>query len=256
MEELYIIKIGGNIVNNSTILNKFLKFYAAKNINKILIHGGGIISSEISRKMNLEIKMINGRRITCHNTLKIVIMTYAGLINKNIVSILQKNKLNSIGLCGADGNLITSIKKSDVDGVNYGYVGKVINVSTNNIMKLLNAGFYPVIAPITHDMNGQLLNTNADSIASAIASALSSHYNVKLYYLFEREGVLIKNKVINLLNKKKYIEFKNDKIIHSGMIPKIDNSFKALYNGVKNVYICKYDLFYNYNNNVKTEILL
>ncbi len=261
MRDIYIIKIGGNIVNNDNILKSFLKDYANINKLKILIHGGGIIANNIIDKMQLKVHMINGRRITDNMTLKVVVMSYAGLINKNIVALLQSFNVNSIGLCGVDGNIITAIKRPIIDSIDYGNVGDISCINVNNIIKLLKNNFHPVLAPITHDKNGNLLNTNADTIASYIASSLIKYYNVYLYYCFERDGVLSvindNNSIILNINKSNFNKLKNKKLIFDGMIPKIDNSFYALNKGVKRVYICNYTYFNNKKRQkCKTEITL
>ncbi|MBL4677613.1 MAG: acetylglutamate kinase [Mucilaginibacter sp.] len=242
MQALHIIKIGGNVIDNSENLHRFLKDFTALDGHKILVHGGGKVATQISESMGIEAKMIDGRRITDIDTLRIVTMVYGGLINKNIVAQLQRYGTNAIGLTGADGNLIHA-RKRPVKTIDYGFVGDIVEDSINpeNIAKLLDAGFTPVFCALTHDGEGQLLNTNADTIASAVAVALSDLYETTLIYCFEKKGVLQDinddDSLIREINPDRYLKLKEEQIIHSGMIPKLDNAFAAISCGVKAVII-------------------
>lgn len=239
MKELVIVKIGGNIIDDEKALQKVVSTFLKIPSAKILIHGGGKLATELSNKLGIETKMIDGRRITDADTLKITTMVYAGWINKNIVAQLNSNKQQAIGISGADLLMIPSAKRKNKT-INYGFVGDVISKKINikAFEFFLKSNITPVIAPITCTKKGQLLNTNADSMASAIAIALSKKYKVKLIYCFEKEGVLDENeKVIPSMNKNFYKQLKQNKTIKDGMIPKLDNSFNAINNGVKSVYI-------------------
>ncbi len=240
MKTLKIIKIGGNIINNETLLNSFLHDFSELDAPKILVHGGGRSASEISEKMGITPKMVDGRRITDAKTLDIITMVYGGKINKNIVAKLQSYDCNSVGFSGADGNTIVSVKRP-VKEINYGFVGDITNVNTEVLDILLQHKIAPVFCAITHDKNGQLLNTNADTIASELAVALSKSYNVSLYYCFEKNGVLENinddNSVIEKINFTTFDSLKNKGIINEGMLPKIQNCLQAIKNGVTSVHI-------------------
>ena len=240
MEKLSIIKIGGNIIEDETSLNKFLELFSNLEGKKILVHGGGKRATQISSKLGIESKMVNGRRITDKETLEVITMVYGGLVNKNVVAKLQALDIDAIGLTGADINSIKSIKRP-VKEIDFGFVGDVKKVAHNSIDKLIKADFTPVFCAITHDGNGQLLNTNADTIASTIAVGMSKIYETSIYYCFELNGVLQdfndKESVIKDINSKKYQELLNDGVISDGMIPKLDNCFDALQNGVHQVHI-------------------
>ena len=242
MNKLYVIKIGGNIVDNDEALQNFLNDFASLDTNKILIHGGGKVATKVSNALGIETQMIEGRRVTDQETIKVVTMVYAGLVNKTIVSGLQARECNAIGLTGADNNTILSHKRI-VKDIDYGYVGDIDKVNSNFISSLINNNSTPVLAPITHDKKGQLLNTNADTIASEVAIALSEDYEVELIYCFELPGVLkdIKDKtsVINQINTEGYPSLKKDGTIADGMIPKIDNCFNAIGRGVNSVRIAQ-----------------
>ncbi len=239
---LTILKIGGNIIDVPYLLEKFISDFVKVEGPKILIHGGGALATQMSRQMGIEAKMIDGRRVTDLQTLKIVTMVYAGLINKEIVAGFQKDGCNAIGLSGADANLIPATRRSPIP-VDFGYVGDVNPHQINDrfLFSLLSMGITPVICAITHDKNGSLLNTNADTIASSIAVAMSKHYTTKLIYCFEKNGVLSNpdddDSVISLITKDYYLKLKEDGVITKGMIPKLDNAFKALDNGVSQVEI-------------------
>lgn len=242
MDKLNIIKIGGNIVENELALHNFVKAFTSLEGKKILVHGGGKIASKIAKDLGIEAKMIDGRRITDADTLKIVTMVYAGLANKNIVALLQANKCDAIGLSGADANTIQT-EKRPVRQIDYGFAGDMTPKSINakRIQNLLDINLCPVFSAITHSGDGQLLNTNADTIASALAIGLAPYYDVSLIYCFEKKGVLKDvnddASVIERINASNYQSLKEQKIIADGMIPKLDNAFDALALGVKNVII-------------------
>lgn len=241
MEDIYIIKIGGSIIDNEEKLKIFLQQFATIPEKKILVHGGGKLATKLAEKLAIEQQMVNGRRITNKETLNIVTMVYAGIINKNIVAQLQAYNCNALGLCGADANLITANKRPLVNNIDYGFVGDVVSINTPFIEILLQQNITLVIAPITHNTKGNLLNTNADTIAQELAQALSFWYKTNLIYCFEKEGVLENmkddNSVIKKINTTFYNTLKKDNKIHSGMIPKLDNSFIALKKGVNKVII-------------------
>jgi len=245
MKALTIVKIGGNVVDNPESLSKFLLMFNKIEAPKILIHGGGILASEISAKLGIETKMHNGRRITDAETLKVCTMVYAGWINKSIVAQLQKIGCNSLGLSGADAGVIPAKRRSP-DPVDFGFVGDISpdEINTGILVSLLGRGITPVFCAITHDRNGSLLNTNADTMASGIAVALSGSYYTRLIFCFEKEGVLYDPKdeksVIPLITKESYTRLKNEGVVSEGMLPKLDNAFFALERGVSEVYIKKW----------------
>ena len=240
VEKISIIKIGGNIIDNEVHLASFLNAYAAVEGKKILIHGGGKLATKMAADLNIPQQMVDGRRITDAATLKIVTMVYAGYINKNIVAALQSKNIQALGICGADANIIRAHKRINAS-TDYGFVGDIDAVDSEKIIQLLEAGLSLVVAPITHDGAGQLLNTNADTMAQAIATALSSVYEVTLVYSFEKKGVLsdIHNhdSVIPIIDSQNYVSLKASGQINEGMIPKLDNAFEALQNGVSRVII-------------------
>lgn len=242
MKQLYVIKIGGNIIDDEEKLAAFLKAFASFDAEKILVHGGGKLATKLAEQTGVKQQMVDGRRITDAETLKIVTMVYAGLINKDLVAQLQAAGCNAIGLSGADGNAITAHKRV-VKEIDYGFAGDVDKVNAGFLHNLLQQGTSPVIAPITHDGNGQLLNTNADTIAQETAKALSSFYDVELIYSFEKAGVLLNAEdeasVISEITPEKFHELKEKQLVFAGMIPKLDNAFAALNNGVKKVVIGK-----------------
>lgn len=242
MESLYVIKIGGNIVDNPALLTTCLQAFSKVKGQAILVHGGGKMATSMAQSMGVEQTMIEGRRITDEATLKIVTMVYAGYINKNIVAQLQALGVNAMGLSGVDGNLIQAHKRNNTN-VDYGFVGDIDTVNTDLVIQLLSTNIKLVVAPITHDGKGQLLNTNADTIAQSLATALVSKYKVHLIYSFEKEGVLKDindlSSVIARMDKPLYGSLKDQKLIFEGMIPKIDNAFEALDNGVASVIIGK-----------------
>ncbi len=248
---LYVIKIGGNIIDDENKLAAFLKTFANLFSNlpgnsfkgrALLVHGGGKLATRLAEKMGIEQQLIDGRRITDAETLKIVTMVYAGYINKNIVALLQANNCNAIGLCGADGDSILAHKRKH-PVMDYGFVGDVDAINADLISTLLEKNLSVVFAPITHDQRGQLLNTNADTIAQELAKGLSGIYDVSLVYSFEKSGVLLDanddNTVIPELNKAYYQQLKAKQKIFAGMLPKLDNAFAALNSGVQKVIIGK-----------------
>ena len=241
MEKLLIFKIGGKVVEDGDQLAAFLESFAKLSENKILVHGGGKWVSEMSRRLGIEVKMIEGRRITDADTLEVVKMMLAGVANKNVVSKLQGYACNAIGLTGADGNTIRAEKRPLQHGIDYGFVGDVKSVNREMILKLINAGLVPVFAAMTHDGLGNLFNTNADTIASSVAVGMAIDFEVELNYCFELNGVLedINDpaSVIHEINQNNYTQLKAEGNINSGMIPKIDNAFDALASGVKAVRI-------------------
>ena len=249
MKKLYVIKIGGNIIDNEAKLAAFIKDFAAVEGLKVLVHGGGKLATKLAADLGIEQQMIDGRRITDAATLKIVTMVYAGAINKNVVAQLQANGCNAIGLTGADGNAIKAHKRvlpptpKGEPGIDYGFVGDVDTVNTGMLQSLLEQNIAVVLAPITHDGNGLLLNTNADTIAQETANALSSIYDVELIYSFEKSGVLLNAEddasVISSINPTTYSELKEKQVIFAGMIPKLDNAFAAINSGVSKVIIGK-----------------
>lgn len=242
MESIYIVKIGGNIIDDEFLLNTFLQKFADIQAKKILIHGGGKLATRLAEKLGIEQQMVEGRRITDAETLKIVTMVYAGYINKNIVASLQSLQCNALGISGADGNSILSHKREKA-GIDFGFAGDIDRVNTAWFVQLLLNGHTVVVSPITHDGKGQLLNTNADTIAQEIAKSLSSYFDVTLIYSFEKSGVLKdvdnENSVIEKLHLGYYRELKETEKIFAGMIPKLDNAFKAIDSGVNKVIIGK-----------------
>lgn len=240
MEKLYIVKIGGNIIDDAVLLTQCLQTFSFIKGQVILVHGGGKLATQMASVLGVQQTIIEGRRVTEEETLKIVTMVYAGTINKNIVAQLQSMGVNAMGLTGADGNLILAHKRVHPT-LDYGFVGDVDQVNTKFIQQLLAQNSRLIIAPITHDGKGQLLNTNADTIAQSVACALSTLFEVHLIFGFEKEGVLrdlnAKESLIPTMNELTYSQLKEDKIIFEGMIPKIDNAFVALKGGVKSVII-------------------
>lgn len=240
MDQLIIVKIGGNIVDDENALQQFLFAFSAISPKKILVHGGGKLATKIAEAMNIQQQMIEGRRVTDAETLKVVTMVYAGYINKNIVAQLQQKGTNAIGLSGVDGNTILAHKRIETT-INYGFVGDIDQVNHAFLDNLLQQDFVPVIAPITHDGLGQLLNTNADTIAQSIATEMSKLYETVLIYSFEKKGVLLdvhdNDSVIPTIEPIYYEELKKKQQIFAGMIPKLDNAFLAIQQGVSKVII-------------------
>lgn len=246
MEQLTVIKIGGNVIDNSANLHRFLLDFTALPGKKILVHGGGKVATDLGISLGVEAKLVEGRRITDIETLRIVTMVYAGLINKNMVAQLQAKGCNAIGLSGADGNIIKAVKRPVVT-IDYGFVGDLQEsaVDTNTLSSLLQANLIPVLCAITHDGDGQLLNTNADTIASAVAVAMSASYDTSLVYCFEKKGVLKdvddENSLVKEIRSVEFEGLKEEGVVSGGMIPKLHNAFEAIKAGVNTVYIGKAD---------------
>jgi acetylglutamate kinase len=242
MEKLFVIKIGGNVIDNDQKLQEFLQTVAKVPGKKILIHGGGKIATRIGEQLGIQSNYVNGRRITDAATIDLVTMVYGGLVNKKITAALQAIGVNAIGLTGADANIIPAVKRP-VKEIDYGFVGDVqMNAeSAEQLGWLLEGGMIPVVAPLTHDGKGQMLNTNADTIASSLAVVLSAKYDVRLIYCFEKKGVLedVNNddSVIRLITKEIYAQLKAANRLFDGILPKIDNAFAAIDQGVKEVLI-------------------
>lgn len=235
-----IIKVGGKVVEEDSSLNRLLTDFAAIQGNKILIHGGGRSATKIASLLGIESQMINGRRVTDAETLKVVTMVYGGLVNKNIVAGLQSRGVNALGMTGADMDIIRSTKRPIKD-VDYGFVGDVEKVNSTVLADLIKRGIVPVLAPLTHDGKGNMLNTNADTIAGETAKSLSSIFEVTLVYCFEKKGVLLDeaddNSVITQLTRAQFDTFVADGTIQGGMIPKLENSFSAINAGVSKIII-------------------
>lgn len=242
MSEIKVIKIGGKVIDEEAKLDQFLQDFATIEDKKILVHGGGKIASDVAKKLGIETKMINGRRITDSDMIDVVTMVYGGLVNKKIVAKLQALGCNAIGLSGADMNLIQS-KKRNPEPIDFGFVGDIEQVDTAVLNSLLNEGITPIIAPLTHDGNGQLLNTNADNIAGFISSGLAEHGDVAMDLCFDLEGVMNGEKLITEMNLLLYRHLEGNGIIKEGMIPKLDLGFKALNAGAKKVRIVGFDVF-------------
>lgn len=240
MQKITIIKVGGAVVEDAASLDAFLSDFVELQGIKILVHGGGRSATAMAERMNIPTQMIDGRRVTDQNMLEIVTMVYGGVVNKNIVAQLQAKNLQALGITGADMNLIQAHKRP-VKDVDYGFVGDVDHVNAKALKQILEQGITPIVAPLTHDGNGQILNTNADTIAASLAVGLAPFFDVDLYYSFEKNGVLTDveddHSVIPAMTEKTFKEFIAKEVIHSGMIPKLTNSFNAIQKGVKNVYI-------------------
>jgi len=244
MEKLTIVKVGGKIVEESDSLLKLLSDFSKIKGNKVLVHGGGRSATALAAKLGIESEMVNGRRITNAEMLKVVTMVYGGLVNKQIVAGLQAIHVNALGLTGADLNYMCSEKRPVTD-VDYGFVGDVKAVNAEILVDLISKGVVPVLAPLTHDNKGNLLNTNADTIASEAAKALSGFFEVTLMYCFEKKGVLLNENddesVIDCLTLDLFKKYVLEGIVNGGMIPKLENSFEALKAGVKRVVITRSD---------------
>ncbi len=247
MEKLTLIKVGGKIVEEPQSLKQLLSDFSRIEGNKVLVHGGGRSATAIATKLGIESKMVNGRRITDEETLKVVTMVYGGLVNKQIVAGLQAIGVNALGLTGADLNYMRS-EKRPVKDVDYGFVGDVKEVNADILADLIGKGVVPVLAPLTHDKEGNLLNTNADTIAGEAAKALSHHFDVTLMYCFEKKGVLLDENddesVIAKLTPALFEKYVTTGVINGGMIPKLENSFEAIKAGVKQVVITRADLIH------------
>ena len=242
MSQINIIKIGGNVLDNEQVLKAFVKDFSQLQGNHILVHGGGKSASRLSERMGVQPTMIEGRRVTDAATLEVVTMVYGGLINKNLVALLQAEGCNAIGLTGADANIIPAEKRVHPT-IDFGFVGDISPGQINNdaVLALLNAGLTPVFCALTHDGKGQLFNTNADTIAAELAKSLSRENEVTLTYCFEKKGVLMdvndEDSLISSMDLSDYERLKAEHIIHEGMIPKLHNAFEALKDGVAAVQI-------------------
>ncbi len=247
MEKLTLIKVGGKIVEEPQSLKQLLSDFSKIEGCKVLVHGGGRSATAMASKLGIESKMVNGRRVTDEEMLNVVTMVYGGLVNKQIVAGLQAIDVNALGLTGADMNYMRS-EKRPVKEVDYGFVGDVKEVNADLLADLIAKGIVPVLAPLTHDKKGNLLNTNADTIAGEAAKALAKHFEVTLVYCFEKKGVLQDENddesVIDCLTPALYNGYVADGVISGGMIPKLDNSFEALNAGVKQVVITRADLIH------------
>ena len=252
--KLTIIKVGGGILNERKLFEIFLENYSKIKGLKLLVHGGGVIASNYMIRLGIPVKMNEGRRITDSDTLDVAVMTYAGLINKNIVSTLQKFNCNAIGLCGADANLITS-KIREIKEIDYGLVGDILSINDNFINQLLKLKISTIICSLTHNGEGQILNTNADSIASEISIKLSKNYDITLKYCFDKPGILTdKNDNLSFkktINKTDYKQLIKNKIIYDGMVPKIESCYYALENGVSNIFIGDHNIIKTTENCTK-----
>lgn len=244
MPSLTLIKVGGKIVEEASSLQRLLTDFAAISGHKLLVHGGGRSATRIAEQLGIESRMVDGRRITDAETLRVVTMVYGGLVNKNIVAGLQARGVNALGLTGADMDVIRSVKRP-VKDIDYGYVGDVERVDARLLGDLIARGVVPVMAPLTHDGAGNLLNTNADTIASETARALAARFDVTLIYCFEKKGVLRdpddEDSVIPSLNRQSFEALTADGTIAGGMIPKIENALAAIEAGVKRVIITRAD---------------
>ncbi|ANH83594.1 acetylglutamate kinase [Niabella ginsenosidivorans] len=254
-QPLFIIKIGGNIIDNPVALDAFLKDFSAIKAAKILIHGGGKIATKTGERLGIVSKYIDGRRITDDATIDLVTMVYGGLVNKKLIAQLQALGTNAIGLTGADANIIPA-EKRPVKAIDYGWVGDIDPSKLNSqpLVSFIEQGIIPVFAPLTHDGKGHILNTNADTIAASLAVALSKHFRVRLIYCFEKKGVLEDvnrdDSVIRKLDKELYTKLKDEKKLFEGILPKIDNAFDAIRSGVQEVLIGDAkDLIKNTTNN-------
>jgi acetylglutamate kinase len=240
MNKLTIIKVGGKIVEEEASLIRLLADFSSIAGAKILVHGGGRSATKLAEQLGLESKMVNGRRITDEATLQVVTMVYGGLINKNIVVKLQAKGIDALGLTGADMNTVLSVKRP-VEDIDYGFVGNVSRVNGTFLSALLKQGIIPVMAPLTHDGMGHLLNTNADTIAGEVAKEMASYFDVQLIFCFEKKGVLMDENddesVISQLNPELFCQYVEAGIIQGGMIPKLENAFEAIHAGVKEVII-------------------
>jgi len=240
MEKLTIIKVGGKIVEEEEQLSRFLTDFSRVEGYRILVHGGGRLATKIATQLGIESRMIDGRRITDAETLKVVTMVYAGWVNKMIVARLQALGINAVGLTGADMNVIRSVKRP-VGEIDYGFAGDVVEVDVRQLGMLLLQDIVPVMSPLTHDKLGNLLNTNADTIAAETAMALAKMFDITMIYCFEKNGVLRdeadNESVIPNLDRSLFLQYREQGVIQGGMIPKLDNAFKAIEVGVKRVVI-------------------
>ncbi len=240
MEKLTLIKVGGKIVEEPDTLQQLLRDFSSIEGHKVLVHGGGRSATKIASQLGIESQMVNGRRITDAEMLKVVTMVYGGLVNKNIVAGLQALQVNALGLTGADMNIMRSDKRP-VKDVDYGFVGDVKEVNADVLASLIQQGIVPVLAPLTHDKQGHMLNTNADTIAGEAAKALAKYFDVTLMFCFEKKGVLLNENddesVIPEIDRASFLKYVAEGIIQGGMIPKLENAFQAIDAGVKEVII-------------------
>lgn len=245
MDKLTIIKVGGKIVEEEVSLKRLLADFSQIEGYKLLVHGGGRSATKLAEELGLESKMVNGRRVTDAETLKVVTMVYGGLVNKNIVAGLQAAGVNALGLTGADMDIIRS-EKRPVKDVDYGFVGDVKQVNIEVLARLIQQGIVPVLAPLTHDGNGSMLNTNADTIAGETAKAMAKVFDVRLIYCFEKKGVLMDESndesVIPTVDKATFTDLVERGIVQGGMIPKLENAFASIDAGVKEVVITRADM--------------
>lgn len=240
-EKVTIVKVGGAVVEDEAQLARLLQDFSQIEGCKVLVHGGGRRATKVAQMLGIESKMVDGRRITDADMLQVVTMVYGGLVNKNIVARLQAVGVNALGLTGADMNAISSCRRPVKNGIDFGFVGDVKQVDGNALKTLIDAGVVPVMAPLTHDGKGNMLNTNADTIAAETAKALAEHYDVTLIYSFEKKGVLSNpdddDSVIATINHADFERYKQDGTIGGGMIPKIENALSAVDAGVEKVII-------------------
>ena len=255
MKKLEVVKIGGKVIDDKYQLTSFLEVFSKIGGPKILIHGGGSKASAMEKALGLTPNMVEGRRITDEESIEVVTMVYAGLINKKVVAELQGFGCNAIGLSGVDGNAILSQKRS-IGEIDYGFVGDITQVNTSIIIALMEAGLVPIFSAISHDGNGQLLNTNADTIASKIAQAMSKNYEVHLNLTFEKNGVLDKKgDVIEQIDEASFSLLKKDGVVIDGMIPKLFNAFDAIKNGVSGVKLTSAENLMNSNSTCTNVVL-
>ena len=240
-EKLTIVKVGGAVVEDEQQLTQLLKDFSAIEGRKVLVHGGGRRATKMAERLGIETQMVNGRRVTDKDMLEVVTMVYGGLVNKHVVARLQAEGVQAIGLTGADGGIILSHKRPLKNGIDFGFVGDVDQVDGQQLSRLVEAGLTPVIAPLTHDGQGTILNTNADTMASETAKALAKLYDVTLIYSFEKRGVLSNpdddDSVIPTINRADFERYKADGTISGGMLPKIENALAAVEAGVSRVII-------------------
>ena len=239
---LHIVKIGGQLAEDPRLLGEVLDRFTVIEAPKILVHGGGVMASEWCQRLGIPVQMVDGRRITDEASLEVAIMVYAGLTNKRIVAALQQRGCNALGLSGADANIIVSHKRSATT-IDYGWVGDIDKVNAAAFEQLLQAGFTPVCCAITHDGQGRLLNTNADTIAQEIAGSLATRHKVSLHFYMEKAGVMTNpdhpDTLLPGINTNEYRQLKASGAISGGMIPKLDNAFRALESGINEVFIGK-----------------
>ena len=245
MEKITVIKVGGAVVEDEAQLTQLLQDFSAIEGRKVLVHGGGRRATKVAAQLGIETQMVNGRRITDASMLEVVTMVYGGLVNKNVVARLQAQGIDALGLTGADIDVIRSHKRPLKNGVDYGFVGDVDRADGDKLHTLIEAGIVPVMAPLTHDGMGNILNTNADTIAGETAKALANHYDVTLVFCFEKKGVLSNpdddESVIPTITRADFDRYVADGTISGGMIPKIENAFNAIDAGVGRVVITKAD---------------